>query len=48
MELFYVDMERGKMGLEITIRTVFPRPKKYVKNGFFKSSAFSTHFIVGT
>lgn len=43
MKLFYVGVERGKMGLEITIRTVFPRPRKYVKNWFFKCSAFSTH-----
>ena len=43
MELFYVGVERGKMGLEITIRTGFPRPRKCVKNGFFKCFAFSTH-----
>ena len=29
MELFRVGVERGKMGQEITSRTVFPRPKKY-------------------
>ena len=43
MELFCVGVERGKMGLEITIRTVLARPRKYVKNGFFKCSAFSIH-----